>query len=91
MLIWIVIQDIKRKDGNCSRDLEREKKAFAQSLNGGKRSRRTPWGSLARKNAQIPGVVKVNNYRKDFCLLEAVLLENSSQLFSLGCHVFYLL
>jgi hypothetical protein len=42
MLIWIVIQDIKRKDGNCSRDLEREKKAFAQSLNGGKRSRRTP-------------------------------------------------
>jgi hypothetical protein len=47
---------------------KREKKAFAQGLNGGKRSGRTPGGSLARKNANIPEVVKVNNYRKDFCL-----------------------
>jgi hypothetical protein len=41
---------------------KREKKAFAQGLSGGTRSRRTPWGCLARKNANIPEVVKVNNY-----------------------------
>jgi hypothetical protein len=37
------------------RDLETQqerKKAFAQGLNGGKRSRRTPRGRLARKNAK---------------------------------------
>jgi hypothetical protein len=35
--------------------IKREKKAFGQGLNGGKRSR--------RKNAKIPEVVKVNNYQ----------------------------
>jgi hypothetical protein len=35
---------------------------IAQGLNGGKRSRRTPGGCLARKNAKIPEVAKVNNY-----------------------------
>jgi hypothetical protein len=45
---------------------ERKKKAFAQGLNGGKRSRRTPQGCLARKNAKIPEVVKVNNYHRIF-------------------------
>jgi hypothetical protein len=43
---------------------KREKKAFAQGLNGGKPSRRTPRGCLARKTAKIPEVVKVNNYQK---------------------------
>jgi hypothetical protein len=41
-----------------------KKKAFAQGLNGGTRSRRTPWRCLARNNAKIPEVVKVNNYQK---------------------------
>jgi hypothetical protein len=44
---------------------ERKKRAFAQGLNGGKQSRRTPCGCLARKNAKIPEVVKVNNYQKN--------------------------
>jgi hypothetical protein len=40
-----------------------KKKAFAQGLNGGTRSRKTLWGCLSRKNAKIPEVVKVNNYQ----------------------------
>jgi hypothetical protein len=34
-----------------------------------------PWGCLARKNAKIPEVVKVNNYRK--CLYTLVNLQGS--------------
>jgi hypothetical protein len=36
----------------------------AQGLSGGKQCRRTPCGFLARKNAKIPEVVKVNNDQK---------------------------
>jgi hypothetical protein len=45
---------------------KREKKAFAQGLNGGTRSGRTPWGCLARGSARVPEVVKVNNYQDYF-------------------------
>jgi hypothetical protein len=54
----------------------REKK---KDLNGGKRSRRTPWGCLARKNAKIPEVVKVNNYQKTYSEWYTILSSSGSQ------------
>jgi hypothetical protein len=45
------------------KDNKRKKKALAQGLNGGKRPRRASRRCLARKNAKIPEIVKVNNYQ----------------------------
>jgi hypothetical protein len=44
--------------------LKGKENSFAQGLSGGKRCRRTgrsPGGCLARKNAKIPQIGKVNN------------------------------
>jgi hypothetical protein len=57
----LVILDI---DATLKHNKTGKTRPFAQGLSGGKRCRRTPKGCLARKNAKIPQVGKVNNYQK---------------------------
>jgi hypothetical protein len=53
--------DVFQGRANVLVKLKGKENSFAQGLSGGKRCRRTPCGCLARKNATIPEVVKVNN------------------------------
>jgi hypothetical protein len=49
-------------------------------LSGGRRSGRTPWGCLARRDARVPEVVKVNN--TFLFIIQAHKLQINTKLYS---------